>query len=278
MSHVDASASLTLMGTGTSMGVPMIACDCAVCTSTDPHNHRMRTGVLVQNGEHRFLIDTSPELRLQLIREQVKEIDGVVFTHAHADHIMGLDDLRMFGFKQPEPIPLYCEAEVEQILRSAFAYAFGAPVSPLHSRPRLVFRRIDESPFSLAGLQVQPLRLIHGELPILGFRINDVAFCTDVSCIPESSLQRLQNLDVLILGAIRDEPHPTHFNIPQALEVVERLRPRQTYLTHISHSLDHAATNARLPPHVQLAYDGLRIPLRETSATGSSQAAAPAMR
>jgi phosphoribosyl 1,2-cyclic phosphate phosphodiesterase len=253
-------AWLTLLGTGTSMGVPMVACDCPVCTSTDPRDQRSRTGVSVRHGEQGFLIDTGPELRLQLVREKVNFIDGVIYTHGHADHVMGMDDLRMFCFRQRDPVPLYCEEPVERILRSAFGYAFSTEHS-LHSRPRLEFQRIDERPFQISGLTVRPIRLIHGTLPVLGFRIGDVAFCTDVSAIPDSSWPLLQNLGVLILGAIRDEPHPTHFTVAEALEVVQRCRPRQAYLTHISHALPHAETNARLPDGVALAYDGLRVPI-----------------
>jgi phosphoribosyl 1,2-cyclic phosphate phosphodiesterase len=257
--------SLTLMGTGTSMGVPMIACDCPVCTSSDPHDARTRTGVAVRNGTRNFLIDTGPELRLQVVRAGIREIEGVVYTHAHADHIMGMDDLRMFCFRQRQAIPLYCEPAVEQTLRHTFAYAFNPEPESLHSRPHLEFRRIGEEPFELCGMTVQPIRLVHGRLPVLGFRIQDVAFCTDVSEIPDASWRHLENLRVLILGAIREEPHPTHFNVSQALDVVARCRPRQTYLTHISHSLPHSSTNARLPDGVQLAYDGLTIPLDDQS-------------
>lgn len=253
--------SLTLTGTGTSMGIPMIACDCAVCTSTDPHDQRLRSGVHVRNGDTGFLIDTGPELRLQMVRARVKSIAGVVYTHAHADHVMGLDDLRIFCFRQKQPIPLYCEERVEKSLRATFAYAFDDTADSMHSRPQLTFRRIQEQPFELCGLMIQPLRLLHGHLPVLGYRIQDVAFCTDVSEIPDATWPLLKNLRVLILGAIRDEPHPTHFTVAQALEVIKRCSPQQAYLTHISHSLPHDATNARLPKHVQLAYDGLTISL-----------------
>ena len=262
MTMPNLEASLTLLGTGTSMGVPMIGCDCPVCTSTNPKNDRMRTGVAVRNGRHCFLIDTGPELRLQLVRDSISTVDAVIFTHAHADHIMGLDDLRIFGFKTKQPVPLYCEPETEQTIRGTFAYAFheDAPNS-LHSRPQLGFHTIGEDPFELCGLTIHPIRFIHGRLPILGFRINDVAFCTDVSEIPERSWPLLENLDVLILGAIRNKPHPTHFNVEQALEVIQRTRPRRAYLTHISHYLEHEATNRRLPENVELAYDGLTLSL-----------------
>lgn len=243
------------------MGVPMIGCPCAICNSDDLRNHRLRTGVVVAAPTGNLLIDTGPELRLQLVREKVRNIDGVLYTHAHADHIMGLDDLRIFGFRQQGPVSLYCEPPVEELLRRAFHYAFESPPDTLHSIPRLEFKHLDLRPVELCGLTFQPIRLIHGRLPILGFRMNRVAFCTDVSEIPRESEPLLEGLDVLILGAIRDEPHPTHFNIPQALEVVEKFRPRRTYLTHISHTLDHEATNARLPAGVKLAYDGLSIPL-----------------
>jgi len=239
----------------------MIGCECAVCTSSDPKNQRTRTGVWIRNGERNLLIDTGPELRLQIVRAKVRQIDGVLYTHAHADHVLGLDDLRTFCFRRPDPVPLYCEEIVEHALRRMFSYAFSDDDS-LHSRPRLTFCRIEESPFQAAGLEIQPLRFIHGRLNILGYRVGDVAFCTDVSAIPEATWPLLAGVRVLVLGAIRDEPHPTHFSIPQALEVVERIQPEMTYLTHISHSLDHEATNARLPAGVELAYDGLTIPVR----------------
>ncbi|WP_437185850.1 MBL fold metallo-hydrolase [Planctomicrobium sp. SH668] len=256
-------SSLTLMGTGTSMGVPMIACDCPVCNSPDPRDQRLRTGVSIRNGDEGFLIDTGPELRQQLVRARIKTLSGVLYTHAHADHIMGLDDLRIFCFRQKKPMPLYCEEIVQKALRNSFGYVFEAGNDLHNFKPSVEFRSITEAPFELCGLNVQPIRLIHGKLPIFGYRIEDVAFCTDVSEIPEGSWKHLENLRVLILGAIRDEPHPTHFNVDQALEVVARCRPQQTYLTHISHSLPHEATNARLPDHVQLAYDGLTIELRD---------------
>lgn len=252
---------LTLLGSGTSMGVPMIGCDCAVCRSTDPRDQRTRCSVHVGTTERGFLIDTSPELRLQVIRERIQRVDAVLFTHAHADHIMGLDDLRVFCWRQQQAIPLYCEEIPRETIRRAFFYAFDETLQTLHSRPRLELVPLSLDPVRVAGFDVQPIRLLHGELPVLGFRVNDIAFCTDVSAIPEESWPHLQGLQVLILGAIRDEPHPTHFTVAQALEVVERARPQHTYLTHISHTLGHAATNARLPPGVEMGFDGLKIPL-----------------
>lgn len=239
----------------------MIGCECEVCTSTNPRNHRTRTGVAVFAPEGTFVIDTPPELRLQLVREKIPVVHAAVYTHSHADHIFGLDDLRICGFRLDRSIPLYCEEPVEAQLRSAFHYAFSDnAINPHHfAVPRLHFERISTRPFDVLGLKVAPIRLMHGNLPVLGFRMNDVAFCTDVSCIPEESWPLLEGLDVLVIDALRDRPHPTHFNIEQALETVERVKPRRTYLTHISHSLEYEETNARLPANVELAYDGLRI-------------------
>lgn len=209
-----------------------------------------------------FLIDTSPELRLQLLRERIDLVKAVIYTHGHADHLFGLDDLRLFGYRLEHAVPLYCEENVERQILASFSYAFNKPSPDLHhgAIPMLEIRRIGLDPFELLGQTIQPVRLIHGRLGVLGFRIANVAFCTDVSLIPDETWPLLEGLDVLIIDALRDAPHATHFGIPQALEAVERLRPKQAYLTHISHHLDYVSTNARLPSGVELAYDGLRIP------------------
>ncbi|MBW3539434.1 MAG: MBL fold metallo-hydrolase [Planctomycetes bacterium] len=253
---------MILLGTGTSVGVPVVGCDYPVCTSTNPRNHRTRTGVAVATPRGTFLIDTPPELRLQLVRERIPLVEAVLYTHGHADHVFGLDDLRICGHRLERAIPLYCEANVEAQLRSAFSYAFEPPDPTAHkfAIPLLEFHRIVAGrAFEVLGQWITPIRLQHGRLPVLGFRLNDVAFCTDVSSIPEDSWPLLQGLDVLVLDALREKPHPTHLSIPEALEVVDRVRPRRTYFTHISHWLEHEATNARLPEGVELAYDGLRL-------------------
>ena len=253
--------TITLTGTGTSVGVPVIGCDCAVCTSDNAKNRRLRSGALVRAPEGNFVIDTSPDLRQQLLRERVRLVHAAVFTHSHADHIFGLDDLRIFGHRLNAPVRLYCEEPVERQLRTSFNYAFDDNVEPAHrfALPRLQFERIGLDPFQLLGLSVKPLRLLHGRLPVLGFRINNVAYCTDTSGVPHETLPMLEHLDVLILDALREKPHPTHFSIDQALAVVEQVKPRQTYFTHISCRLDHERTNTRLPKDVELAYDGLTI-------------------
>lgn len=254
---------MVLLGTGTSVGVPMIGCHCEVCRSGDTRNHRTRCGVAVEAPGGTFLIDTPPELRLQLIRERIDLIHAALFTHDHADHIFGLDDLRIFGQYLDQPIPLYCEEPVEAQIRRAFHYSFADTRPNTHAGavPRLSFERIGTTPFELLGLQVIPIRLWHGQLPVLGFRVGDVAYCTDVSRIPDESFPLLEGLDCLIIDALRERPHPTHFSVEQSLEVIDTVKPRRAYLTHISHFLEHQTTTDALPAHVELAYDGLRIPL-----------------
>lgn len=253
---------LILLGTGTSVGVPVIGCGCQVCRSVNPRNSRTRSGVAVRAPEGNFVIDTPPELRLQLIRERIDLVHAAVFTHGHADHIYGLDDLRICGYRLDRSIPLYCEEVVEEQLRGAFSYAFRPPEPDAHhfSIPKLAFERIGTNSFELLGISVQPIRMWHGKLPVLSFRVGSVAFCTDVSAIPDESWPLLDGLDVLIIDALRDEPHPTHLSLGQALEVVERVKPKRAYFTHVSHLLEYEATNRRLPDHVELAYDGLRLP------------------
>jgi len=255
-----AGRELIILGCGGSIGVPAIGCKSPVCLSDDPRNFRTRTGVFVPAPEGNFVIDTSPELRIQLVRERVDMVHAAVFTHSHADHLFGLDDLRVCGFRLGRPVPLYCEERVERQIRQSFDYAFRPPPEKgYHSVPNFRFERIGLDSFETLGLPLVPIRLIHGRLPILGFRIRDVAFCTDTSEIPDESWGRLEGLDVFVIGALRDSPHPTHFNIEQAMAAIERVRPRRAFLTHLSTELDYEETNRRLPGHVRLAHDGLRI-------------------
>ncbi len=253
------------MGTGTSVGVPVVGCDCAVCTSDDERNQRTRSGVLVRAPQGEFVIDTGPELRLQLLRSRASLVHAAIFTHSHADHVAGLDDLRIFGFRLESDIPLYCEENVEEAIRRMFSYAFLDRDRLAHrfAAPRFAFRRIvpGES-FELLGLSVLPVRLVHGRLPILGFRIGDVAFCTDVSSIPAESRELLQNLDTLILGALRYKPHPTHLHVEAAVRVARQLAARRTFLTHMAHDLDFQSLSRELPDGIEPAWDGLEIDVR----------------
>ncbi len=256
------AAEMVVMGTGTSVGVPVPGCRCDVCLSEHPRNQRTRTGVLVRAPQGEFVIDTGPELRLQLIRSQANQIHAAVMTHGHADHVMGLDDLRIFGFRLNAAIPIYCEENVEEHLRQTFAYAFVDPTQAAHQYaiPQLRFERIAPgTPFSLLGLEVLPLRVKHGQLSILGFRIGDTAFCTDVSTLPAETREQLRGLKTLVLSALRHEPHPTHLHIAEALRIIRQLQPEITYLTHMSHELDYEQLLAELPEGVYPAWDGLQL-------------------
>jgi phosphoribosyl 1,2-cyclic phosphate phosphodiesterase len=259
----DIRGQLIVLGTGTSVGVPMIGCGCEVCLSTNPRNRRTRCSVILGLPEGNLLIDTSPDLRQQLLREQIGIVHAVLYTHEHADHIFGLDDLRLMQFALGGPVPLYCEPAVEARIRKSYDYAFQ-PVGGLHAGavPQLTFRRIGLEPFDVLGTRVTPLRLKHGKrFDVLGFRIGNVAYCTDANAIPQDSMERLRGLDVLILDALRPSGHATHFSLGEAIQVARELAPQQTYFTHMSHELEQNATNAKLPPGMALAYDGLRITL-----------------
>ncbi|GAB5405741.1 MAG: MBL fold metallo-hydrolase [Aureliella sp.] len=259
----DISGQFLLLGTGTSVGVPAIGCGCDVCTSTNPKNNRTRCSAIVGLPDGNLLIDTPPDLRSQLLREGIGIVHSVLFTHEHADHIFGLDDLRLFPFRLDGPVPLYCEELVEQRIRKSFDYAFWkSPQTHPGARPALEPRRIGLDPFNVLGAQVRPLRLLHGpQYQVLGFRLGNIAYCTDTNSIPEESFEALEGCEYLILDALRVEPHPTHFSIDGALEIVERVSPKQAFLTHVCHDLDHDRTSASLPDGVDLAYDGLSIPL-----------------
>ena len=261
-SVVSPSRRLIVLGSGTSTGVPVLGCDCRVCTSDDPRNQRTRPSVLFRLAAGNLLIDTTPEMRIQLLRERIHEVHAIAYTHAHADHLFGLDDARLFPKHIGGPVPLYCEEETEGTIRSVFHYAFDAHAAkvPAGGLPKLRFERIQPGePFTVLGERVLPLRLEHGRFRVLGFRIGGLAYCTDVVRIPEETWPSLEGLDVLILDALRYDPHPTHFSLEQALDVVARLGPGKTWLTHLSHSFDHGPAEAVLPPNVRLAYDGLSI-------------------
>lgn len=257
------TGQLVFLGTGTSHGVPTIGCGCPTCISPNPKNQRTRSAIALGLPEGNLLIDTPPELRIQLIREQIGLIHALLYTHGHADHLFGLDDVRIFPMYLGHEMPVYCEPTVEKSIRRSFDYAFDPEVQayPAGGVPKLAFREIGLEPFSVLGDQVTPLRLLHGKYQVLGFRFGNIAYCTDTKIIPHESLQRLQGLDLLILDCLRYEPHPTHLSVDEALAIIRTLVPKRTLLTHVSHHLEHEATNSSLPPGVRLAYDGLRIPL-----------------
>jgi len=249
---------ITVLGSGTSSGVPTIGCSCEVCLSTDPRDKRLRPSVLLQYDDRNVMIDTGPDFRAQVLRIGLQRLDAVLYTHAHADHILGLDDVRPYNYFQKSTIPLYATEETFDIIRRVFSYAFAGGESE-SSRPRLDLHTMDGAPFPLFGRMCQPIRLHHGKGISYGFRFGRAAYLTDHSAIPDESKEQLQGLDVLFLDALRRRPHPTHTTLEEAVALVDELKPRRAFFTHMCHDLGHHATEAELPPHIRLAYDGLEI-------------------
>lgn len=266
---ISGRIAITVLGSGTSVGVPTIGCPCSVCHSDNPRDKRLRPSILVSfdaKGRRRnIVIDTTPDFRTQALTSGFAWLDAILFTHAHADHIMGLDDIRPFNYGRPDRIPVYGSPETLEVIRTAFPYAFAEQATHPGGLPRVDAHPLGADPIDLFGVRFQPVPVWHGRRKILGFRFGRAAYVTDQSDIPEESLPLLQDLDVLFLDALRRIPHPAHSTVDQALAWVERLRPQRTYLTHICHDLGHEETNADLPRGVELAYDGLVI---ETSGAG----------
>ena len=253
-------ATLTVLGSGTSMGVPTIGCDCAVCTSADPRDRRTRPSVMVQWDDHTVLNDTTPDFRYQAIREGIRKIDAVLYTHGHADHILGLDDVRPLSFPRITgggKIPLYASENTTRTLRSVFRYIFDADYK-FGGLAQVELQPV-EGPIELFGATFQPVSVIHGDVPIEGYRFGNAAYLTDFSTVPDESLERLEGLDILFLDALRHHPHPTHSTVENSLKIADRLKAKRTYFTHISHDLPHEATNAALPENVRLSHDGLKL-------------------
>jgi len=250
---------LTFLGTGTSYGVPMIGCDCPVCRSEDPRDKRTRASALVKAPSGNILIDTATELREQALQNNVTRIDAILFTHTHADHLHGIDDVRRFSGLRRKPIPAYGDAETLAYIVRSHGYIFSDPDFRLGwGIPRIEMNEITE-PTAICGATVIPVPIRHGERTILGYRIGGLAYLTDCSAIPETSVPLLQDLDTLVLDALRRRPHPTHFSLSEAVDAIERLKPRRAYLTHMAHDLAQTQTEAALPEHIRLAYDGLEI-------------------
>ena len=243
------------------MGVPTLGCSCAVCTSTDPHNRRTRPSVRLDYGGKTVLIDTGPDFHAQALREAIAHVDAVLYTHGHADHILGFDDLRPLSFRHPVALPVYADNETAQTIERVFEYTFRTENRyPTSARVRL--HRLEEAPgagVELFGACFQRIPVTHGRQIITGYRFGSAAYLTDMSDIPAESLPLLEDLDVLILDALRRDPHPSHSHLERSIGFVQRLKPRRAYFTHISHDLDHAEVNASLPDNIQLAYDGLKL-------------------
>jgi phosphoribosyl 1,2-cyclic phosphate phosphodiesterase len=249
---------ITFLGTGTSHGVPMIGCDCATCTSTDPKDKRLRASVLVQTADRTLLVDAGPDLRTQALTRDIRHIDAILFTHGHADHIFGLDEVRRYNALQRASMACFADALTISEIRRTFSYVFESDAPKGFGLPEIEAFTI-AGPFCVGREVVQPVKVLHGRRPILGYRIGRFAYLTDCSAIPDESWPLLQDLDVLVLDALRIRPHPTHFSLSEAMEAAQRVGAARTYFTHVCHDLAHAPTTASLPAGMELAYDGLVV-------------------
>jgi phosphoribosyl 1,2-cyclic phosphate phosphodiesterase len=249
---------VTFLGTGTSQGVPLIGCDCEVCRSTDEKDKRLRSSVLIEDKEKVFIIDTGPDFRQQMLREDVRRLDAVIFTHEHRDHIAGLDDIRAFNFTMKSAIDVYADENVEKALRRSLWYIFSADKYP--GIPEVKMHRITGEPFIIGQSKFIPIQVMHHLLPIWGFRINNFTYITDANFIAEKEKEKIYGSEVLVINALRREKHISHYTLDEAIKVIEELKPGDSYLSHISHQLGrHADVEKELPPHIHLAYDGLKL-------------------
>lgn len=251
---------IVFLGTGSSTGTPVIGCNCPTCTSSDPRNKRTRCSIAVHTDSGgTLLVDTGPDLRLQALRENILRVDGVLYTHTHADHLNGIDDLRNFCFLQKQPIPIFGNDIAIQDIRQRFSYAFSAPGQ--HWDKPVLTAHVIEDAFELAGVKITPIPVMHGKLPILGYRINNMAYITDVSDISELSMSLLEGLDVLLLDCLHYRPHPTHIHFEKSIEYALNIKPKETFFIHMTHQMEFSEASSKLPSNIMLAYDGLRIKL-----------------
>lgn len=250
--------SVTFLGTGTSQGVPVIGCDCAVCVSDNPKDDRLRTSIMVSTPEQNIVFDTGPDFRQQMLRENVQRLDAVVFTHEHKDHVAGLDDIRAFNFKQRKDMEVYATEQVQEALKREYAYIFAEKTYP--GVPKVNLNTIDLTPFSINGLDLIPIQVMHYNLPVFGFRIKDFTYITDANFIAEEEKEKIRGSKVLVIDALRKEKHISHYNLEEAIELIKELEVEQAYLIHISHLLGkYDDEMPLLPKGVELAYDGLKI-------------------
>ncbi len=249
---------VTFLGTGTSQGIPLVACNCNVCTSINEKDKRLRTSVLVETEKTTLVIDSGPDFRQQLLREKVKRLDAVVFTHEHKDHIAGLDEVRAFNFINKIKMPVYATERVQKALHREFAYIFSEEKYP--GVPEVEIFSFENEPFSVGNILLEPINVMHYKLPVKGFKINRFAYITDANFIQEEEKKKLYGLDVLVINALRREPHISHFTFNEAIDLVKELKPKKAYFTHIAHQLGlHEEVSKELPPNIELAFDGLQL-------------------
>jgi phosphoribosyl 1,2-cyclic phosphate phosphodiesterase len=249
---------VTFLGTGTSIGVPVITCDCPVCVSADPRDSRMRTSVMIEVNGLTFVIDCGPDFRIQMLREKVSNLDAVIFTHEHRDHIAGLDDIRAFNYVLNKKIDIFGTRQVMDAIQTEFPYIFSD--SRYFGAPQLTIHCIGSDPFSIRNVEFTPIHALHEKLPVTGYRIGDFTYITDASHISEKELEKIRGSRVIVLNALRNSKHVSHFSVPEAVDILTRLEPEEAYLTHLSHFVGlHEEVNSRLPGFVRLAYDGLKL-------------------
>jgi phosphoribosyl 1,2-cyclic phosphate phosphodiesterase len=254
MSHLKA----TFLGTGTSQGVPVIACDCLTCSSTAPEDNRLRTSIMISIGEKNVVIDTGPDFREQMLSNKVKMVDAILFTHEHKDHIAGLDDVRAFNYRSKKPMEIYASTRVQEALKREYAYVFADNKYP--GIPQVNIHQLDTESINLFGVNFIPIDVMHYKLPVKAFRVGDLSYITDANYISPEEIEKMRGSEVLIVNALRREKHISHFNLEEALELIEEISPKRAYLTHISHLLGrHADVSLELPENVEIAYDGLQI-------------------
>ena len=247
----------TFLGTGTSQGVPIIGCSCNVCTSTDSRDKRLRSSMLIEHNGTTIAIDAGPDFRQQMLGANVKKLDAILITHEHRDHVAGLDDVRPFNYLQQKPMDIWAEPRVLEAIQNEFSYVFTKYKYP--GIPKMNLCPLNGEPINIGDLEIIPIRVYHANLPIFGFKIGGLTYITDASLIPEEEMKKIADTEILVINALRRENHPSHFSLPQALEIIERVKPKQAYLTHISHKLGYSEVQKELPHNVMLAYDGLEI-------------------